>query len=223
MYMFRYPTIRPSYHLTTRGFTLVEVVVGMTVFSIGLTAIFALLSTTMTSASYARHETVVAGLLREQMELVKNLRDTNLKNYARWDTIATWALVPGYLEGGIYTIQNDYTSWETKYDTNGIITYSPVSLKSKVLPSDDIEKFTTARLTLDAQGRYTHDQTGTPTPYASYIIVSPLGYTGATGNFTPVQKDSKNQGYIIDARVIVKNWNNYREYDAKTAITDWVR
>ncbi len=69
------------------GFTLIEVIVGMTVFSIGLTAIFALLSTTMTSASYARHETVVAGLLREQMELVKNIRDTNLKNYVEWDKV----------------------------------------------------------------------------------------------------------------------------------------
>jgi Tfp pilus assembly protein PilV len=59
----------------------------MTVFSIGLTAIFTLLSSTMTSASYARHETVIAGLLREQMELVKNLRDTNLKNYIAWDKI----------------------------------------------------------------------------------------------------------------------------------------
>jgi prepilin-type N-terminal cleavage/methylation domain-containing protein len=85
--MYCHPTISPSYHPTTRGFTLIEVIVGMTVFSIGLTAIFALLSTTMTSASYARHETVVAGLLREQMELVKNIRDTNLKNYIAWDTV----------------------------------------------------------------------------------------------------------------------------------------
>jgi prepilin-type N-terminal cleavage/methylation domain-containing protein len=76
-----------SFSHSHTGFTLVEVVVGMTVFSIGLTAIFALLSTTMTSASYARHETVIAGLLREQMELVKNLRDTNLKNYIAWDKI----------------------------------------------------------------------------------------------------------------------------------------
>ncbi len=76
-----------SFSHSRSGFTLVEAIVGMTVFAIGLTALFALLSTTVTSASYARHETVVAGLLREQMELVKNLRDTNLKNYIAWDTV----------------------------------------------------------------------------------------------------------------------------------------
>ena len=72
------------------------------------------------------------------------------------------------------------------------MTYSPINLKSIILSADDVGRFTASRLTLDAQGRYTHDQTGTPTSYASYIIVSPLGYTGSTG-FVPVQKDSKNQ------------------------------
>jgi hypothetical protein len=59
----------------------------MTIFAIGLTGILALLGTTMTNSSYSRHEIVVAGLLTEQMELVKNIRDTNLKNYTKWDKI----------------------------------------------------------------------------------------------------------------------------------------
>jgi hypothetical protein len=88
---------------------------------------------------------------------------------------------------------------------------------------DTETRFNKSQLFLDGQGRYVHDYTWAPTSYASYIIVSPLGYTGSTWVFTPVVKDSKNQWYIIDARVIVKNWNNYREYDAKTLITDWVK
>lgn len=71
------------------GFTLIELIVGMTVFAIGLTAILGLLSNTISNSSYSRHEIVVAGLLREQMELVKNMRDTNLKNYVPWDKIYT--------------------------------------------------------------------------------------------------------------------------------------
>lgn len=77
------------YRHSHSGFTLIELIVGMTVFAIGLTAILGLLSTTISNSTYSRHEIVVAGLLREQMELVKNMRDTNLKNYVAWDKVFT--------------------------------------------------------------------------------------------------------------------------------------
>ena len=57
----------------------------MTIFAIGLSAIYALLQTTMGNASYSRHEIVVANLLREQIELVKHARDTNIRNFLPWD------------------------------------------------------------------------------------------------------------------------------------------
>jgi hypothetical protein len=186
----------------------------------------------MTSASYARHETVVAGLLREQMELVKNIRDTNLKNYIAWDTVFIENIATSSWTGWVYVIENDFWSGWLEFNDGidadpGSLKKSPVYLKNITtefwLAWDDVERFTKSQLFLDTQERYTHIQTDAPTPYASYIIVSPLGYTWTTGDFTPVKKDWKHQGYIIDARVIVKNWNNYREYDAKTAITDWVK
>jgi prepilin-type N-terminal cleavage/methylation domain-containing protein len=68
------------------GFTLVELIVGMTIFAIGLTGIYGLLSSVMKNANYSRHEVVVANLLREQNELFHNIRDTNVRNYAKWDT-----------------------------------------------------------------------------------------------------------------------------------------
>lgn len=214
------------YRHSRAGFTLVELIVGMTIFAIGLTGILALLGTTITNSSYSRHEIVVAGLLREQMELVKNIRDTNLKNYVAWDKIYTERVLSSHWIEGKYMIENDYSSSEIRFDPSwsGDIIASPVYLQdiTTILPWDTGWIWEHTRLFLDAQGRYTHDDAWTPTPYASYIIVSPLGYTGSTG-FVPVVKDEKNQWYIIDARVIVKNWNNYREYDAKTLITDWVK
>ena len=76
-----------TFRHTRSGFTLVELIVSMTVFAVGLTGILALLSSTMLSSKYSRHEVVVANILREQMELVKNIRDTNLKNYTHWDKV----------------------------------------------------------------------------------------------------------------------------------------
>lgn len=61
-----------------RGFTLIELLIGMTIFSIAMTSIYLLLTSTMKSASYSRNEIIVANLLREQMELVRNVRDSNL-------------------------------------------------------------------------------------------------------------------------------------------------
>lgn len=68
-----------------KGFTLIELLVGMTIFSVGITSIFLLLQQTMKSASISKNEIVVSNLLREQLELVRNQRDTNYKNYAKWD------------------------------------------------------------------------------------------------------------------------------------------
>ena len=75
--------IRP----TTSGFTLIELIVGMTIFSIGLAGIYALLQTTMSSVRYSQNEIIVSGLLREQIDLVNNIRDTNLRNYISWDSV----------------------------------------------------------------------------------------------------------------------------------------
>jgi prepilin-type N-terminal cleavage/methylation domain-containing protein len=73
---------------STSGFTLVELIIGMTIFSIGLTGIYALLNTTIANVNYSRDEIVVAGLLREQIDLAVNMRDSNLRNYIPWDSVA---------------------------------------------------------------------------------------------------------------------------------------
>ena len=80
-------TILPSYHPKKTGFTLIELLIGMTIFVIGLTGIYALLNTTIANVGYSRGEIVVSGLLREQIDLVINMRDTNLRNYIPYDSI----------------------------------------------------------------------------------------------------------------------------------------
>ncbi len=67
------------------GFTLIELLVGMTIFSIALTSIYLLLTSTMKSVTYSRNEIIVSNLLREQMELMRNIRDSNIAKGAAWD------------------------------------------------------------------------------------------------------------------------------------------
>jgi prepilin-type N-terminal cleavage/methylation domain-containing protein len=203
-------------------FTLVELIVGMTIFAIGLSGIYALLVSTMGNASYSRHEIVVANLLREQMELVKNIRDTNIRNFLPWNKL------PQDMTGsGVFTIENGFLTGSIEMTHTGLITKSPVKLNDIYTPyiSSTLEshRFDIARLYLDNRWRYTHVNTGTGTPYASYVIISILWYNDSAWNLVKVEKDGKPQWYIIDARVIVKSGNRYREYDAKTIVTDWIK
>lgn len=202
---------------STSGFTLIELLIGMTIFAIGITGIYALLQTTLSSANYARYEIVAAWLLREQMDLVVNMRESNIKNYIPWDSVQVESSTLRAFTWGTYVIENNFSNTNLIVDTiDGSIKKSPIYLKKIDTPASDLKwKWEQARLYFDDKNRYTHTN-WKPTPYASYMIVTPLTISGSE-----IQKDNKNQWWIIDARVITKDGNKYYEYDAKTMITDW--
>ena len=118
---------------TTSGFTLIELIIGMTIFSIGLAGVYALLQTTMSTVRYSRDEIVVSGLLREQIDLVMSIRDTNLRNYIPWDSVLIDPPARDtILTGGIYMIENNYDTASIVIDPNsGTISNSPIRLQSR--------------------------------------------------------------------------------------------
>ncbi len=203
------------------GFTLIELIVGMVIFSIGMTAVLALLHSTIENSLYSRHEIVAAGLLWEQVELVRNIRNSNVRSFIPFDSvIIDWSTATGFASG-VYLIENNFDNEVIKISqTTGNIEELPTTLSLISLWSTYEERFDAARLYLDAQWRYTHTATDTGTLYASYIAISPLGYRDTWWSLVEVKKDDKNQWYILDARVIVKS-RGYKEYDLKTIITDW--
>ena len=214
---------------TTSGFTLIELIIGMTIFSIGLAGIFALLQTTMSTVRYSRDEIVVSGLLREQIDLVMNMRDTNLRNYILWDSTRVENNSQSILAPGTYTIENNFWNEFVQINnTNGSIEKSPLKLikiDTTTSFTTDEEKWNKTRLLYDTAWRYIHSGlgiTGTGTQFAAYIIISPLIVNGIEVKkpLSP-DPDAKNQGWIIDVRVLVKYNGGYREYDAKSMITDW--
>ena len=207
---------------SSSGFTLIELIIGMTIFSIGITGIYALLSNTMSSVGYSRDEIIVSWLLREEIDLVMNIRDTNLRNFIPWDSIHIDSPSSDTtFSSGIYMIENELNSSNNSIDpTNGRIHSNTVKLvKLDPFPNDINLRWQKTQLRLDDKWRYIHSETsGTPTQFASYIIISPL-----TINGIEVKKNSKNQWWVIDARVIIKGKWPYREYDAKSMITDWMK
>ncbi len=208
------------------GFTLIELIVGMTIFSIGMTAILALLSTTIDTATVSRQEIIVSNLLREQVELIKNVRNSNVRNFVPWDSAFTGGANPWYIIPGSYIIENDYTSTGIIYTPGtSIPEKSPVyfdNVTTLLWGTTNIEwRFNATKLYSDSAMRFTHTATATGTSYASYIIISPLIVTGPLWMIEPKSLDGKNQWFLLDARVITKSRTGYREYDLKTVITDW--
>lgn len=59
----------------------------MAIFGIGMTGILALLHTTIENSLYSRHEIVASDILREQIELVKNARNSNVRNFVPFDRL----------------------------------------------------------------------------------------------------------------------------------------
>ncbi len=137
----------------TSGFTLIELLVGMTVFAIGLTGVYALLHTTMSNVSYSRDEIVVSGLLREQIDLVINIRDTNLQNYIPWDSVYIDGSPQTRFASGFYMIENDYGTNSTTIDSsNGHITRYPIKLtKIDTFPATDETKWQKTQVHLDTR------------------------------------------------------------------------
>jgi prepilin-type N-terminal cleavage/methylation domain-containing protein len=59
------------------GFTLVEVLVAILIFGLGLISAFVLSNTASSLSMRSKQEIIATNLLREQLELIKNIRDTN--------------------------------------------------------------------------------------------------------------------------------------------------
>jgi hypothetical protein len=60
------------------------------------------------SYSYSRNEIVVTGLLREQSELVRNIRENNTLLYTNWDNAKITPSGTGFASG-VYIIENNFT------------------------------------------------------------------------------------------------------------------
>ncbi len=205
----------------TSGFTLIELIVGMLIFSIGMTAILALLHSTIDSSLYSRHEIIAGNLLREEIELVKNIRNQNVRNFIPFDSVKLQWSNQTTFSSWTYIVENNYsTTGVTLNVANGVITDMPVALSGILLPSTDVARFNATRLYFDSQGRFTHTPTATGTIYASYITILPLEFRDGNGNLIEVKNNGKTQGYTLDARLIIES-RGYKEYDLKSIITDW--
>jgi len=195
-----------------KAFSIIEVLVGIFIFSLGLVAIFMLLSSSMTLNELNKNKIIASNLAREQIEFLRNVRDTN------YDRVQPWNLqnpdstdyTKIFSTGSYYTLESDITASGYPIKVQKISPFFEG-------PSHIATDMDAYRLCIDSQKRYTYNCTGnTSTYFFRYLSIEPVEYlSGAT--MTQIE-----DAFRVTSKVI---WykNGYHEFDIKTIITDWRR
>ena len=203
-------------------FSIIEVLVGILIFSLGLVGIFALISSSLRLNDYNKNYIIASNLAREQLELIKYIRDINYKTLHRWNQINPhlWTGNPNFYSnpdnffqtGAYYRIENNISTgavfwvnvqkivnfWEGKSELNGRMQEYILCLNN--------EKIYTHTCSPDSE----------KTPFFRYIYLSPL--TFSSGWVIVEENDS----FKVTSKVIwYMRW--YNEIEIDTILTDWKR
>lgn len=98
-----------------KGFTLMEIIVAMFVFSIGLVAILGLATMSLRASTTSKLRLIAAGLAQEGMELVRDVRNSN-SDWDNWEWYGSRAT----------STSQDYL---VQYDDSVLLTYAETPLK----------------------------------------------------------------------------------------------
>ncbi len=200
---------------TYSGFSIIEVLVGIFVFSLGLVSIYALLAASLSINERNKNSIIASNLAREQIELIRNIRDTNYETLKVWNqfNLPNQPTPTDLIDSGkvfspwvYYTLMNDSSvSWiMTKVNKLGT---SIPEWKA------DIVGMNIYRLCLDSERRYVYCPWGDETPFYRYLKVEEL----LDENGLVIDNAYK----VISKVIWYKRW--YYEFDIQTVITDWRR
>ena len=212
-----------------RAFTMIELMIAIVVFALGLVAAYSLLRTATFLSDRSRDEIIGGNLLRERLELVKNLRDSNWMALRSWDSLRSGVVVttddPAFcsnpnncrLSAGTYVVENDFS------DTAHPIRFHRLSAapsKDDILAENRAISGTKFRLCLDPQGLYVHDcsASNAKTPYYAYVTLAELRADQSSGGGS-----SALSGALTVSAHFVSVASGYRELSMNTVITDWKR
>lgn len=207
-----------SYFRNYKGFTVLELMVGIVVFTLGFLWAYLLVDSASNASIRSRDEIIGANIMREQIELIKNLRDTNWAQFRSWNSIEL-AKSPTELSK-ILQVNNFYII-NNNFNTNKLIhikKLSGISLAKDIITQEFQKNNSSIRLCIDNLGRYTYDcaNGNKKTNFASFIFVEPL-ITNNTQTDTSIPVE---RGYKVEVFFVSFNkW--YRITSMNTIITDW--
>lgn len=184
--------------------------IGIFIFSLGLISIYALLASSINVNSYNKNAVIAWNLAREQIELIKNLRDSNYENLKKWnifspsEEFAVWRYYRIFVQSGDVMLEDittaNFPEWK---DTLTEMWNMSASGYRVCLKNKKEYIYCPATLSPDTEN----------TIFYKYISIEQS--KGVWG--VDIQ-----DAFIVKSKVIwYHRW--YHEYEVKTLITDWRR
>ncbi|MDD2891831.1 MAG: prepilin-type N-terminal cleavage/methylation domain-containing protein [Candidatus Gracilibacteria bacterium] len=208
----------PLCRINQKGFTVLELMVGILIFTLGFLGAYLLVNSANNTAIRSKDEIIAANIMREQIELLKNLRDTNWIQFRSWDSIdlaKPLTEIDTVLQPNtFYTIGNNF-SLNKKIYLKKLINFSN---NKEAIVSEFQKTNSSIRLCIDTLGRYTYNctQTDQKTNYASFLQIEPLVTKNTlTNTLISVEKSYKvtvffaslNKGYYLTSMsTIITDW-----------------
>ena len=206
-------------------FSIIEIMIGIFVFSLGLTSIFAMLSGSISMSDYSRNLIIGSNLANEELELYKNIRDSNYAEWNLWNRIDPSAkysdnINTAFQIGWYYIIENNYEDWAN-------FPIKTLSLSSSV--DEDIKSYEPSmdeyQLCLNENKQYVYcnwDSSLEKTVFYRYLRIEKAIYDDSSGN----EKDlidvwsEKEVAYKIISKVL---WTGkkFGSTEISTIVTDW--
>lgn len=193
---------------TQKAFSMIEILVWIFIFSMWIISVYSLIISTLKLTDYNKNYIIASNLAKEQIELVRYIRDSNY-NEIYWYNHIPWTENSIIEPSNYYKIENDYS------DT----TSSPVKLEEITdfweWKDELSSKMQNYRLCLDDKNRYTYDcwTWNTQTAFYKYIKVDDVVYEDWG------EKTIENSLKITSKVIWYKKW--YHEFEMKSIITDY--
>jgi hypothetical protein len=200
-----------------KWFSIIEVMVWIFIFTLWMVWVFAIISSTLRINDYNENYIIASNLANEQLELIKNIRDSNysvLKPYnllnPNWNTYNPSDKFEIWIK---YIIENDYSNtslFPIKIDEITDFWEWADKLNTKMLNYN---------LCLDSRNRYTYDcitSWNKKTIFYKYIEILPVQYMSGW------IIENIDNSFLIRSKVI---WNKkwYHNFEVKSIIADWKR
>ncbi|EKE26319.1 MAG: hypothetical protein ACD_4C00337G0007 [uncultured bacterium (gcode 4)] len=195
-----------------KWYTVVELMVGILIFTIWFLSAYLLVYSAINSSTKSKNEIIASNIAREQIELVKNIRDTNWLRNNNFDNLSDFSGSWYLGDYKYYIIENDYNI------------DSPIKIKnlnsSFNWTKNDVLNSSELRLCIDDMWRYIHPNNPSDchkrTTFYSFLKVDKLITKNTITNMPIIVT----WAYRIESIVInTEKW--YNEFNINTIITDW--
>jgi type II secretory pathway pseudopilin PulG len=146
--------------------TLIEVLITIVVFSVGILTILSIITGSLSLWSRSRNRTTATMLAKEWIEMMYSIRDTNLDKAQKW-----WCIPPINTNVCAYDLVNWSYTFIIDRDSDGIAISVPATFDKRRLYINSSNGVMT----------YTHSGTSTPSSFYRYLTIkSTVGMPGDT-------------------------------------------